>query len=350
MKGQKKITMQDVAREAEVSSATVSRVLAGVKGATSEATAERVLHTARRLGYVVNSVAASLRKEKTFSVGLILADISNPFFGGLARGVENTLKSEGFSVLLANTDNDVTEEKRLLRLMMEKQVDAVIMSSSASENDHILDAVARGMHIVLVDTELKDVPVDTVVVDNQQAAKKAVDYLINLGHRNIAIITGKQQASFDQERLEGYREALNAKGIAICEDLIFSSDSTYLGGRHAIKTLIRQDPSITAFFATNNLMTIGALSEILAQGFTIPQDFSLIGFDDMEWYPIFKPAITAISQPIYQLGIIAAQRLLNALLSEQPLSPERIVLNTEFIIRDSASPPSLSIPSVTEKK
>lgn len=110
MKGQKKITMQDVAREAEVSSATVSRVLAGVKGATSEATAERVLHTARRLGYVVNSVAASLRKEKTFSVGLILADISNPFRRPGA-GVENTLKSEGFSVLLANTDNDVTEEK-----------------------------------------------------------------------------------------------------------------------------------------------------------------------------------------------------------------------------------------------
>lgn len=343
--------MQDVAFEAGVSSATVSRVLAGLKAGTSEATALHVLQTARQLGYVVNSVAASLRKEKTYSVGLILADIANPFFAGLARGVEDILRPEGFSILLANTDNKVEEETRLLRLMMEKQVDAVIMSSSASTNDHILSAMAHGLKVILVDSEIKDTAVDTIVVDNRQGAQNAIDYLIRQGHENIAIVTGSLQASFDQERLAGYYDAFSAQGLTVPEHLIFSSDSTYEGGRRAVKSLLQNNRDISAFFITNNLMTMGTITELVEQGFIIPDDFSLVGFDDMEWYSIFKPAITAIRQPIYQLGRIAAERLLKTLSADIPPSPERIVLNTELLLRNSvASRPVHPDISLQEKK
>lgn len=330
--------MQDVAREAGVSTATVSRVLAGFKGATSDDTAGRVRAVAERLGYVVNSVAASLRKERSSSVGLILADVANPFFGNLASGVEHTLNSQGISVLLASSGNSIEEEQRLLRLMAEKQVDAVIMASSAASGAHINEAIARGMRIVLVDSELADVDVDTVVVDNQAAAKAAIEHLLELGHREIAIVTGQLHASFDRERLAGYQQALKAHGLKPLKKLILSGDSTFEGGHAAVAALLRKQPSVSAIFATNNLMCMGAITAVLASGRSIPEDISLIGFDDMEWYPIFKPAISAIAQPAYQLGQLAARRLLERFAAETVLASARVVLPTELILRASTAP------------
>ncbi|WP_199884976.1 LacI family DNA-binding transcriptional regulator [Pseudomonas bohemica] len=342
MKTHKKPTMQDVAREAGVSTATVSRVLAGFKGATTDETAERVREVAAQLGYVVNSVAASLRKERSSSVGLILADVANPFFGRLASGVEQTLSANGISVLLANSGNSVTEEERLLRLMAEKQVDAVIMASSAANGEHIRDAVARGMRIVLVDSELQDVDIDTVLIDNQLAAQKAVEHLLALGHREIAIVTGQLQASFDQERLAGYHAAFAQRGLKPPKKLTLNGDSTYEGGHSAVQALLGRPSKVTAVFATNNLMSTGAITAILEAGLRIPDDLSLIGFDDMEWYPIFKPAITAIAQPAYRLGQIAAQRLLERFAADAVLASARVILETEFIVRASTAAPRKS--------
>lgn len=342
VKTHKKPTMQDVAREAGVSTATVSRVLAGFKGATTDETAERVREVAAQLGYVVNSVAASLRKERSSSVGLILADVANPFFGRLASGVEQTLSANGISVLLANSGNSVTEEERLLRLMAEKQVDAVIMASSAANGEHIRDAVARGMRVVLVDSELQDVDIDTVLIDNQLAAQKAVEHLLDLGHRDIAIVTGQLQASFDQERLAGYHAAFAQRGLKPPKKLTLNGDSTYEGGHSAVQALLGKPSKVTAVFATNNLMSTGAITAILEAGLRIPDDLSFIGFDDMEWYPIFKPAITAIAQPAYRLGQIAAQRLLERFAADAVLASARVILETEFIVRASTAAPRKS--------
>lgn len=334
--------MQDVAREAGVSTATVSRVLAGFKGATSDETAKRVRDVAASLGYVVNSVAASLRKERSSSVGLILADVANPFFGSLASGVEQTLTSQGFSVLLASSGNDADEEQRLLRLMAEKQVDAVIIASSAASGAHINEAIARGMRIVLVDSELPDVDADTVVVDNQAAARSAIEHLLDLGHRQIAIVTGQLQASFDRERLAGYQQALAGRGLKPLKKLTLGGDSSYEGGRTAVAQLLRKQPGVTAIFASNNLMSMGAITAVLEAGLRLPEDISLVGFDDMEWYPIFKPAISAVAQPAYQLGQVAAQRLLERFAADSVLPCTRVVLPTQLIVRASTAVPSPS--------
>jgi len=339
LKNNRKPTMQDVAREAAVSTATVSRVLAGFKGATSDETAERVRDVAARLGYVVNSVAASLRKERSSSVGLILADVANPFFGALASGVESTLTQQGFGVLLASSGNNVAEEQRLLRLMAEKQVDAVIMASSAASGDHINEAIARGMRIVLVDSELPDVDADTVVVDNQSAARSAIEHLLDLGHRDIAIITGQLQASFDRERLAGYQQALSARGLKPLKRLTLCGDSSFEGGHAAVTALLRKGAGVSAIFATNNLMSMGSITALLEAGVSIPDDISLIGFDDMEWYPIFKPAISAVAQPAYELGQMAAQRLLQRFAADSVLATERVMLPTQLILRASTAPP-----------
>ena len=258
--------MQDVARDAGVSTATVSRVLAGFTGATSEQTAQRVREAAEKIGYVVNAVAASLRSQQTSSVGLIIADISNPFFGQLANGVEKTLTTKGYGVILANSSNSVHDEKRLLRLMMEKQVDAIVIASSAGSSEHIRDAIARGMTIVLVDTEFDDVEADAVVVDNRRAAKTAVDHLIGLGHRHIAVVTGQLHASFDRERLFGYRDAFSALNLPIPETLILRANSTVEGGARAVRQGLAGHMLPTALFATNNLMTTGAIAAVVEQG------------------------------------------------------------------------------------
>lgn len=339
MKTSNKITMQDVAREAGVSTATVSRVLADFKGATSDATAKRVRDVATRLGYVVNSVAASLRRERTSTVGLIIADIANPFFGRLASGVENILSRQNFAVLLANSGNSVKEEKRLLRLMTEKQVDAVIMASSAADGRHIEEAIAHGMRIVLVDTEFSGVNAETIVIDNRRAAEEAVEHLLMLGHRRIAVISGQLQASFDRERLAGYHDAFAQRGLMVDPALVLNGASTYEGGQAIVRELLAAKQSVTAIFATNNLMTMGAIAAVLEAGLRIPDDVSIVGFDDMEWYPMFQPAITAVSQPAYQLGQVAAEHLLYVMSSGRtPKNNARVVLETELIIRRSTAP------------
>ncbi|MBS7540339.1 LacI family DNA-binding transcriptional regulator [Ancylobacter lacus] len=330
--------MQDVAKAAGVSSATVSRVFSGQKGAMSNETAERVRKVADDLGYVVNTLAASLRVQHTKSVGLILADVANPFFGKLASGVENTLSAAGFGVILGNSSNRIEEETRLLRLMMQKQVDAIILASVASNGEHLRDVLGQGQTIILVDSDLPGTPLDAVVIDNRAAAAHAVGHLLDLGHRRIAIVCGPMTASFDRERLEGYRAAFRQRGLEPPEDLVLYGDSTYDGGKAAVEEMLLSEARPTALFASNNLMTIGTLAALHEVGLAIPGDISVVGFDDLEWYAIFKPRITAVAQPAFAIGRTAARRLLDRLKLATTPPPRRFVLNTDLIVRDSTAP------------
>lgn len=332
-------TMQDVARAAGVSSATVSRVFSDHRTGMSPETADRVRRVAKELGYTVNTLAASLRVQQTRTVGLILADIANPFFGRLARGVESVLSAGGFSVIFGNTNNSLDEERRLLRVMMEKQVDAIILASVARDAGHLATALAQGQTIILVDSELDGAEMDTVVVDNRQSSSRAVGHLLDLGHRDIAIVCGPLEASFDRERLEGYRDAYAARGLAPREDLILKGDSTFEGGRAVVEPLLNGANRPTAFFTSNNMMTIGTLAALDAAKLRIPEDVSVLGFDDLEWYPIFRPRITAVAQPAGAIGSTAARHLLDRLKQLSPAQPRRFVLATDLILRDSTSRP-----------
>lgn len=332
------VTMQDVADAAGVSTATVSRVLGGVPGASSEATAKRVRACAAELGYIVNGLASSMRSQRTRTVGLVIADVSNPWFGQLAGGVESVLGPAGFSVILANTSNSVEREREAVETLQRQQVDALVVASSSADGDHLRGALARGTRVVLVDAELPDLDVDSVTIDNEAAARAVVEHLLDFGHQTVAIVTGGEGPSSDRARLAGYQGALADRGLVAGPQLIRTGSSTFEGGRAAVADLLALSPRPTALFVTNNLMTVGALVAIADAGLKVPSDISIVGIDDMEWYPIAQPAITTVFDPAREMGRRAAQRLLLRLRRQRQPRAERIRLEAELRVRHSAGP------------
>jgi DNA-binding LacI/PurR family transcriptional regulator len=315
-----------------------------VEGATSEGTAARVRGCAAELGYIVNGVAASMRNRQTRTVGVVIADVSNPWFGQLVGGVESVLGPAGFSVILANTSNSVEREQEALQALLQQQVDALIVASSSPDGAHLQRALARGTRMVLVDAALPGLDVDTVTIDNVAAARMAVDHLLDFGHRQVAIVWGGPGPASDQARLEGYREALRGRGLPVKQDHLVVGSSTFDGGKGATADLLRRDPRPTAIFVTNNLMTVGALVAIAEAGLRVPADVSIVGIDDMEWYPIADPAITAVDESATLIGRRAAERLLLRLRRERQPRTEHICVAAELRIRRSAGPPPADQP------
>jgi DNA-binding LacI/PurR family transcriptional regulator len=330
--------MADVARAANVSTATVSRILRGVEGASSGETSPRVRRCAEELGYIVNGVASSMRSQQTLTVGLVIADVSNPWWGQLAGGVESVLGPQGFSVILANTDNNVDRERRAVETLLRKQVDALIVASSADDGSHLRGAIARQIRVVLVDTELPGLDVDTITIDNEAAARTAVEHLLAHGHQEVAIVGGGTRASCDVARLRGYQDALTSHGIQVRPELITVGSSRFEGGRAAVEALLALPRRPSALFVTNNVMTVGALVAIAEAGLEVPRDISIVGIDDMEWFPIARPAITAVYEPAEQMGRMAAERLLLRLRRQRQPRTEHIRVETEFRIRRSVGP------------
>ncbi|WP_191061086.1 LacI family DNA-binding transcriptional regulator [Geminicoccus harenae] len=342
MEWRRRPTMEDVAKAAGVSKATVSRVLAGIESGSTPATAERVRQTALRLGYVVNSIAASLRSRQSFTIGLLLADVANPFFGGIASGVESRLSQTGYSVILGNTGNSLERERALVRVLVEKQIDGLIAATSAASAEHFHEAQERGVQVVLVDSDVPGLEADTVTIDNRATAEAVVGHLLEQGHRRIAIVTGPMDATFDRHRLEGYRRALARHGIAYDEALVLRADLLAEGGERAVDRLLELDPRPTALFATNNMMTQGVLVGLRRAGLRIPDEISLVGFDDQDWYALCHPPLSAVLNPAYEMGHVAADRLLTRLAGrgervEQPV--EHLVLDAPLVLRASTAPP-----------
>ncbi len=298
----KRPTMDDVARAAGVSKATISRVLSGIEGSCTPETAAHVRETAERLGYVINSVAASLRNRKTRTIGLVIADVSNPFFGAVTSGVEASLADAGYSIILANTGNMEAREQSLVQILVEKQVDGIILAPSGSTSDHVLAAHAQGVPVVLVDSAIPGLDVDCVGIDNRKAGQDATAHLIAQGHRRIAIVTGPLVASFDRERLDGYRAALAEAGIPFDECLVLSGDLHVAGGEQAVAQLAALADRPTGLFVLNNMMTLGVLMGLQRAGLRMPDDISVVAFDDQDWYSITVPPITAIANPAYEIG------------------------------------------------
>jgi LacI family transcriptional regulator len=331
--------MEDVARAAGVSKATVSRVLAGIETGCTPATAQLVRDSANRLGYIVNSVAASLRSRQSYTIGLILADVSNPFFGAVASGVEQRLSETGYSLILANSDNSLEAEKALVRVLTEKRVDGLIAAPSAAIGDHLLDVAQRGIKVVLVDSEIPNTDLDCISIDNRKAAQVAITHLLELGHRRIAIVTGPLDAVFDRQRFEGYRETLAKAGVAFDEQLVLRADLTTAGGERAVEKFLALKPRPTALFTSNNMMTLGVLIGLNKSGLRIPDDLSLVGFDDQPWYEVCQPPLTAVSNPAYDMGVTAAGRLLGSMGRRgfRPLPP--VLLDCSLVVRKSTASP-----------
>jgi LacI family transcriptional regulator len=351
-------TIIDVARDAGVSPATAGRVLGGY-GTPSPELVERVRSSAKRLGYRANDVARSLLTGSTRVIGVVVSDIENPFFARAVRGISDRARDAGYELLLVSAGLDLEHERSAVEALMAKRVDGMIVASaSVSEGAHLRRVREAGVPLVLLDRRNEGAgPVDTVLLDNQAAACRAVGHLVGLGHRAIAVVTAsvahepgaarrrKAPPQFPSElRYLGYLDALDEAGVAAdpawvlrCAD----KDAAYT----QVSELLATRPEVTAIFATTNVMTGGAFRAIVDGDRRCPEDVSLLGFDDHEWSTLVRPALSVVAQPAYDLGAAAGSMLLGRLASRRsPAAPSETILQSSLIIRGSVAPPADSQP------
>ena len=327
-------TMKDVAAHAAVSVATVSAVLNGNKYVSSGLT-QRVRESIKQLGYERNSLAQGLKMQTSHAIGLIISDITNPFFTSVVRGVEDVANTRNFSLILGNTDEDLKKEKSYIRLLESKRADGLIVAVTAGSHEYLHAWPAQHLPLVSIDRSLFALGIDSVLVDNVAGACKAVEHLIKLGHRRIGVVTGIPGITTTEERLTGYKQALEAHGIPFDPTLVAVADSRVEGGRFGTLQLLTQGTTRpTAFFVMNGLMVIGALQAITKVGLRCPQDIALVGFDDFEWAAVMHPRLTTVRQPTYEIGRRAAQLLFERL-EKRDSVPQEVRLLPQLIIRES---------------
>lgn len=318
------ISIQDVARQAGVSSATVSRVLAG-KPHVRDIVRDRVLRTVAEMNYQPSRVARSLRVRSSLILGLIISDIQNPFFTALVRAVEDLANANKYALFLCNSDEDANKEALYVDLMLAERVAGVILTPAREAHNSCRKLIDAGIPVVAVDRRVKDLDVDTVVLDNIGGARDLVSHVIGLGHRRIGAILASSQITTGKERYQGYKNALVRNGIRLDPELVRSGlPKEDLGYEYARELLALPDPP-TALFTANNLLTVGALRAIRDLDLRIPEDVSLVAFDDMEWASLIRPRLTVIAQPTYEMGRTAADLVLKRI-----AAPDRPVGTVEL--------------------
>jgi DNA-binding LacI/PurR family transcriptional regulator len=347
-------TSQDVAKRAGVSIATVSRVL-NDSPHVSPHVRRKVLRAVKDLNYQLNRTAQRLRAKQSRVIGLIISDIQNPFFTAVVRGIEDIAYQQGYSVVLCNSDEDPEKEKLYINVMRAEAVAGVILASTSQSDPLAVDLVEHGIPVVAVDRRLRHRQIDSVLAANVAGAQQAVTYLIGLGHRQIGFVGLPLTRTPGKERYEGYQRALQEHGLTVDRRWVRIADAKQQGGYQATLELVQASPTPTALFVANNLMTLGALDAVRERGLRIPDDMSVVGFDDVPWATLLQPPLTAVAQPTYELGQKAAQLLLERL--AQPGKPvAHVQLPTTLIIRAScaalaAAPrcPTLSTPEPAVK-
>ncbi len=301
-------SIKDVAIRSGVSAATVSHVINETRY-VSEETKDRVYAAMRELKYVPNSVARSLRTNKARTVALLIPDISNFFFTEVAEAVEDVLRQNGYNLLLCNTSEDLSLEKKQITLMNAQLVSGMILAPTSHEFDYRDMFADPEYPLVMIDRRTDRLIADTVLVDGKIATCEAVSCLIGKGHRRIGYIAGRGGLSTTNERLEGYLETLRLGGIEPDERLIMQGDSKCESGYRLTSRLI-EETDATAIFVSNNLMAVGAMQCLADRGISIPSRIAIIGFDDYNWATITNPPLSAIKQPSSKLGSLAAELVL----------------------------------------
>jgi len=327
------VSIKDVAEAAGVSTATVSRVLSNGLHVRPEVR-ERVMATVERLGYRPNLVARSLRSQQSSTIGLIVSDISNPFFTAISRAVEDTAYEQGFSVLLCNTDENPEKETIYLNLMRDTSVAGAIMSPTRQTIASFADSNFP-FPIVVVDRSISNSDVDAVLLDNVDAAFRLITHVIEQGYRRIAVLCSEMSTGL--ERQIGYEKALRAHGLAPkSEYMKYVPPKTEAGYAATLKMLDLAEPP-DALFTVNSLIAEGAWQAIRERNLCIPDDIALVSFDETTWSSLVQPAITLIAQPTYEIGKTAAELLMQRI--ADPGRPTRkVILKGQLLVRGSSAP------------
>jgi len=330
-------TLNDVAQFAGVSTCTVSRVLAN-KNYISDKTRQRVLEAVDELDYRPNQLAKSLKLGRSNTIALIIPSIQNQIFPDITKGVEDFARKSGFTVVLCNTDEDIEIEKEYIEKLRTRLTDGFIIASMTSDSAHVRKLRSEGFPVVLTGRVYDD-SIDAVAIDNVQAAYDATRYLIGSGHQAIALAMGRQEISIYADRLVGYQRALEESGLVFDESLIMYETNGSASFYALTTQMLHSGRKIDAVLATSDAKALAAMRAILDYGCSIPDDISVMGIDNVEISALIEPPLTTVSQPLYDIGVLAAKRLIEQINHKEKFSelkpPHIDLLSTELIIRKS---------------
>ena len=308
-------TMKDLAKETGLGLATISSYFNG--GNVREKNRVKIEKAIKNLHYEVNEVARSFKTNTTRTIGVVIPELNNTFCAQIITELEDVLRSHGYATIVCDCRTDETLEKEAAEFLQRRRVDGII-SMPVSTNSRHLDSFSRtGKPIVLIDRMIQGLPCDCVLTDNRRAAHDAVRLLTGHGHKRIGLVGGPGSVYTALERLQGYLDALKEAGIQPDERLIYNGDYTIRGGSEGVRRLMQDNPDMTAVFVTNYEMTMGAVITLNEEGVRIPEQISLIGFDNPEFARACNPSLTIVTQPVREIGQEAAAIMLERLAEEQ---------------------------------
>ncbi|HCT76627.1 MAG TPA: LacI family transcriptional regulator [Micromonosporaceae bacterium] len=331
------VTMADVARQAGISISTVSHVINGTRF-VREDTVAAVMQAIRETGYVHNTIARSLVTASTQTIGLAISAISNFYFADMIAAILNAAREAGYTLLLADTYDDPDEELRVVRALHQRRVDGLLLAPCTDADGAALKFLTElGVPTVLVDRCASE-RFHQVGTENVDATAALVDHLAGHGHSRIGLIAGRPSVRTSTERIDGYRLGLTQSNLPFDDKLVALGDSTADAAQAAVNDLIALPDPPTALVVTNNHMTIGVMRALTARGVKVPSDIALAVFDDFEWASLFSPRLTAIAQPIAQIGTEAVS-MLTSLIADRRQEPRTLRLDPTFVLRESCGCP-----------
>lgn len=326
-------TISEVAQKAGVSPTTVSHVINKTRFVADE-TRGRVERAIEEMNYRPNALARSLRNGETCTIGLILPDSANPYFAELGRTIEMTAFEAGYSVILCNTESDIEKEHIYMDVLTKKQIDGMVFVGGGEDYDSYKALLDMHVPVVALDRDYPNLEMDVVISDNLQGGRLATQHLLDLGHTRIGCISGPSKVNLSAQRVTGYIQTLERAGLAVDQSLIVSGDFHPASGRAAAYQLLSMQDPPTAIFACNDLMAIGVLRAARDLNRRIPQDLSLVGYDDIELASYTMPPLTTVQQLKKEMGVTAVKFLLSRIQAEQS-SPQRACLPVSLAIRNS---------------
>jgi DNA-binding LacI/PurR family transcriptional regulator len=336
MAGQSVVTITRVAQEAGVSTQTVSRVINNRPDVAAD-TRERVQQVIARLGYQPNAIARSLVSRRTRTLGLITADFSDYFFTQVIAGAEVEARKHGYFFMLGSTERNIQDEPEYIRLLTEHHVEGILFARPSTEpsNRHLSDLVQQGVPVVTTAYYLPGQPLTVVDVDNLNGARQAAGCLVEGGHRQIAMITGVAGWKSVTDRSAGFQQTLQAANIATDPALQVEGDWSYESGYHAMHALLARQRPFTAVFAQNDRMAIGAIRALREMGRRVPDDVSVVGYDDIPVAAYCEPPLTTVRQPMREVGETATRLLIEAIAKPNGAGSQEVLLKTELVRRES---------------
>ncbi|SEQ09723.1 transcriptional regulator, LacI family [Virgibacillus subterraneus] len=327
------ITIYDVAREANVSMATVSRVVNGNPN-VKPVTRKKVLATIEQLGYRPNAVARGLASKKTTTVGAIIPDISSIFFAELARGIEDIATMYKYNMILSNSDQNKDKELQLINTMLEKQVDGILFMGGNITDEHVKQFESSSIPVVLAATYDESNRIPSVNIDYEAAAFEATSFLLGKGNEKIAFISGQDDTLINQQKYNGYLRAFKEKSKTVDDEYILRGDYSYDSGLEAVDQLLSLNKKPTAVFVASDEMALGVIHGAQDRGYKVPEDLEVFGFDNTRLATMVRPTLSTIVQPMYDIGAVA-MRLLTKYMNKEEVEEKKVVLPHRIVERTS---------------